>query len=197
MQKAKRNRLIPNIQLFAEAGEAESKPEEAVTEDTQSGEEETTPPDFDSILIANPNYQSEFDRRVSKALETAKSKWAAEQAEAESEAKKLEKMTAEQRERYQLQQEKQKLEQERAAFSKEQLKTSVGKELLARGLNPAFAEYLTGTDAEDSQKRIDAFEESFRAAVADSLNQKMRGNPPKDPAKDPDKDDPFLKGFNQ
>ena len=54
------------------------------------------------MLDSNPAYRSEFDRRNVKAVETARKKWEAAQIEEQDEAKKLEKMTAAQRERYQL-----------------------------------------------------------------------------------------------
>ncbi|WP_202967987.1 capsid assembly scaffolding protein Gp46 family protein, partial [Clostridium perfringens] len=58
---------------------------------------------FDDIL-KDKRHQSEFDKRVAKALETAKSKWEMEKAteleNAKTEAEKLAKMNAEQKAKY-------------------------------------------------------------------------------------------------
>ena len=59
-----------NLQLFAEPG-----PEPApAPEPTPEPKPEPAPQSFDDIL-KNKDYQAEFDRRVQKALGTAKEKW--------------------------------------------------------------------------------------------------------------------------
>ena len=74
------------------------------------------------------------------------------------------------------------------------MKTACGKELLKRGLDPSFAEYLTAGTAEQTNERLNRFEEAFRAAVDSATNDKMRGGkPPKEP--ETEKADPFMKGF--
>ena len=79
-------------------------------EATQTEQEQTTPqgtqqttegaqnsggsaqPSFDEML--QNGYQAEFDRRVTKALTTARTNWEQAQAEEQNEAAKLAKMTA-------------------------------------------------------------------------------------------------------
>jgi len=60
---------------------------------------------FDDIL-SNKEYQAEFDRRVQKAIETAKGKWQEINDAEKSEAEKLEKMNKEQKLEYQAKKEK-------------------------------------------------------------------------------------------
>lgn len=74
---------------------------ENVTEETPEVEEEFEPLTFDEIL-SDKDYQREFDRRVSKALETAKGKWQAEFEEKQSEADKLAKMKEDEKRAYEL-----------------------------------------------------------------------------------------------
>ena len=52
-----------------------------MTEEQNNTSVENTPKSFDEILN-DKEYQSEFDKRVAKALDTAKTKWK-EEAEAE------------------------------------------------------------------------------------------------------------------
>ena len=142
---------------------------------------------FDQLLASNRDYQSEFDRKVTQALNKAKQNWDREQAENMDEAKRLEKMTATERAQYQLSKDKAALAQERAAFERERLQVSVGAELQNRGLSADFAAYLTGSDAETSQANIDAFESLWKASLSDAVNGRMRSSaPPRDTNPAPD-----------
>ncbi|MDE7233561.1 MAG: phage capsid protein, partial [Ruminiclostridium sp.] len=67
------------LQFFAEdgagaAGNAANADGTAGTEGTTAAGEASVPPSFDE-LMKNKDYQSEFDKRVNKALETARAKW--------------------------------------------------------------------------------------------------------------------------
>ena len=53
----------------------------------------STQPSFDEML-KNGGHQAEFDRRVTKAIATAKANWEKAQADEQNEAAKLAKMTA-------------------------------------------------------------------------------------------------------
>lgn len=116
----------------------------------------------DAVLIA----------QVQKALKEA--------IENLDEAKKLEKMTAEQRAKYQFDKEKAAFDAEKKAFERQQLVLATGKELIKRGLDASFADVLTGDTAEETAAKIDKFEETFRNAVSNSISNKMRGTAPRD-----------------
>ena len=130
-------------------------------------------PSFDDML--KNGHQAEFDRRVTKAIATAKANWEKAQAEEQDEAAKLAKMTEEQRERYQLDKDKKAFAEQKARFAAQQMEVSVGAELQKRGLDAGFAKYLSGATAEESKANIDAFEEVFRSAVRSGVNTAMRG----------------------
>lgn len=152
------------------------------------------PPSFDELLKTNPTFQSEFDRRVTQALQTARQSWEETQAEEIDEAKKLEKMTQAQREAYLFNKEKEKFEKDKAAFAADQMKVACANELIKRGLPSSFVDYLSADTADATNERINAFEKAFNEAVSQFTNDRMRGNPPKDP--NAEKKDPFLLGFD-
>lgn len=77
-------------------------------------------PTFDDML-KDKDMQSEIDKRVSKALETAKTKWQKDADEKLSEAKKLEKMNAEQKAEYQRKQTEEKLAKREAEVTRREL----------------------------------------------------------------------------
>lgn len=135
-------------------------------------------------ILARPEFkkavQSATDSRVTQALATAKAKWEQEALDNLDEAKKLEKMTADQRARYQFNKDKAAFDAEKKAFERQQLVVATGSELLKRDLDTSFADVLTGSTAEETKSNIDNFEASFRAAVARTVSNQMRGTAPKD-----------------
>lgn len=91
--------LFPlNLQLFAESTEEKDDNTEGETNVENSVGESDTPSLDD--LLKNKDFQSQFDRRVTQAINTAKKKWEDNLKEEADEAKKLEKMNAAQREQY-------------------------------------------------------------------------------------------------
>lgn len=142
-------------------------------------------PSFDDLLKGG--HQAEFDRRVSKAIATAKANWEKAQADEKNEAAKLARMTAAERERYQLDKDRKAFAEEQAKFAAEQMKVSVGAELQKRGLDATFARYLAGATAEESKANIEEFERIFRASVQAGVNTAMRGKgTPREPEQNVD-----------
>jgi hypothetical protein len=74
---------------------------EETTQETAGAEGEVMT--FDEIL-QDKYYQSEFDKKVAKALETARTKWEKEAEEKRTEAEKLAKMDADEKHKYELEQ---------------------------------------------------------------------------------------------
>ncbi len=151
---------------------------------------------FDQWLDSNPAYRSEFDRRNTKAVQTARTKWEQEQAENLTEAERLEKMSKTQREQYQLDKDRRQFESERAAFQRQQLEVQTGAQLQGMGYDAGFAKYLTGKDAEATSANLTAFDGLMRAYKASTVNDQMRGSgAPKDTGQHEEAPDPFLMGF--
>lgn len=177
-------------QTQAQTGGATTQPD-TQTQDPQQNQAASTA-SLDDVLktmtveeiLARPEFkkavQSASDARVTQALATAKEKWDKEAIENLDEAKKLEKMTAEQRAKYQFDKDKAAFDAEKKAFERQQLVLATGKELMKRGLDASFADVLTGDTAEETATKIDEFEETFRNAVSNSISNKMRGTAPRD-----------------
>ena len=151
----------------------------AETTETTGGNSEMT---FDQWLDSNPAYRSEFDRRVTKGVNTARQNWQREQEEQQDEATRLAHMTAAQRERYQLDKEKKVFAAQQAEFQHQQLEMQMGRDLQNRGMDAGFAKWLTGADAEDSAANLAAFEELWNAGINAAVTGRMRGSTlPKEP----------------
>lgn len=138
---------------------------------------------FDEMLDSNPAYRSEFDRRSTNAVNTARSKWEREQQDNADEAEKLAHMSEAQRERYRLDKDKQTFASEKAAFEREKLVNATASELRKRNLPDFAAAHLTGADAETTAANIERFESEWRAALQSSVTNRMRGSKtPREPA---------------
>ena len=168
-----------NLQLFAEAGSADAGNTTATTgAGGDAGKNPTgsgatyTQEDFDKRL------QSETDKRVTEALNTQRAKLEQEFAEKQKEAERLAKMSAEQRDAEIQKQAREKLDAERAEFERERLTFEVGKQLAKEGLDPNFAEFLTGANADESAANIKAFKSAFKKAVEAGVTEKLGSKPP-------------------
>jgi hypothetical protein len=135
---------------------------------------------FDEIL-EDKYYQSEFDKKVAKALETARKKWEKEAEEKRTEAEKLANMNAEEKHKYELE----KLAKERdeaisrlnAYELKEQaIKIANEKELPISLLN--VIDY-TKEDAESIKTKIDEIEVVYKQAIQSGINDRMKEKTPK------------------
>ena len=143
---------------------------------------ENEPIGFDDFLKDAKN-QAEFDKRVNKAIETAKSKWdtekAAELDNAKKEAEKLAKMNAEQRAEHERQKKEADLAEREKKVAVAEMRMAARDELAKRGIPVDLAEVLIYEDADKCKASIDAVEKAFQASVEKAVNDKLRGTPPK------------------
>lgn len=153
-------------------------------------------PSFDELLKQHPEYQSEFDRRMTKGVATARSRWEQEQADSQDEAKKVARMTEAQRERYQLDKDKAELARQQAAFRAQQLEVAAGSQLQKMGYDAGYAKFLTGADAETTSANLAAFDSLMQQYRAQAVNGQLRGgDAPREPKEKGEAPDPFLAGF--
>lgn len=119
--------------------------------------------------------QSATDKRVSQALETAKSKWEKEMEQKTDEAKRLATMSEEERFKAQLELERSSFESERQAFLRERMELETVKQLSSQGLPTDFASYLIADDADTVAQNINSFKEAWQAAVENAVVERLKG----------------------
>lgn len=161
--------------------------EQGTGEQVKGGEEK--PPtsqnkSFDDIL-KDKAMQSEFDKRIAKALETAKGKWetakAKEIEDALTEAKKLEKMNADEKKKYEDEKREADYQKRLSELNVRELKATAKETLASEGLPIELAEVLNYQDADSCNKSIEAVKTAFQSAVSKAVNEKLKGNgTPKD-----------------
>lgn len=190
-----KRKLIMNLQLFglggisrpffeadggAGNGSAGTRAEGGNSEGTREGTQgqEGGEKSFDDIL-KDKKYQSEFDKRVAKALETAKGKWEtdyqAKIEEAKTEAEKLAKMNAEQKAKYAEEKRLAELEKREKDITTRELRATAYETLAEKNLPKELVEILNYSDAEQCNKSIEAVEKAFQSAVEKAVNDKLRG----------------------
>ena len=186
------NRMPMNLQFFAEgdggagsgdsgtgAGTGGAAGEPGGDPGAAGGQEPST--SFDDFL-KDSKMQSEFDKRVAKALETSRAKMQSEIEEkikaAKTEAEKLAKMNAEQKAQYEQQKRETELAAREAEITKRELSATAKETLAEKGLPIQLAEILNYSSAEDCKTSIEAVEKAFTEAVQKAVEEKLKGGSP-------------------
>ena len=161
-----------NIQLFAE-GEEEPAPQ---ADPEPKAPAKTT---FNELL-KDSEYQAEFDKKMDialkKATENAVNK-AKEAWENEiSEAKRLEKLSADDRAKEVLAKQQKAIEDREKEVSKRELTAQAIKEMSEKGLPTDCVAFLVGDTAEVTKENIGSFEKSFSEAISKAVEKRIAEN---------------------
>lgn len=140
---------------------------------------EQTKPTFDEML-SDKAYQSEFDKRIAKALEKQRGKLEAEFEEkftkAKTEAEKLAQMDAQQKAQYEAEQREKLLAERESELNKRELQSVAKEQLLEKGLSPKLSNLLDYSSAEACSKSIEALASGIQEMVEATVNEKLRGS---------------------
>lgn len=163
----------------------------ALERETQAPEH----PDFEELLRQHRDYQSAFDRKVDRALQTARANWEREQAAAleQRRAEDLAAARGEAESEYRQKMAELADREQRQQLRERQVETA--DRLTSLGLSPKFAPWLTGDTAEESRARVEAFDQLFRGAVSDTVTQRMGGCVPTEPVPTPAFDRDTIRGM--
>lgn len=133
---------------------------------------------FDDVL-RDKKYQSEFDKKIAKALETAKSKWETDKAteleNAKTEAQKLAAMNEKQKAEYEQQKKLDELSKREKDINTRELKAQAYETLAEKNLPKDLIATLNFESAETCNKSIESVEKAFQSAVEKAVNEKLRG----------------------
>ena len=172
-----------NLQLMADTGAGGGSPSQTDggTNNTDAGTgsnvegAENQTPSFDDILGGNKDYQAEFDRRVSKALQTAIT-------EAVTEAEKLAKMKSDEKAKYEQDKRTKELDKREKDITTRELKAQAYETLAEKNLPKELIDTLNFSDAETCNASIEAVEKAFQNAVKKAVEERLKGAKPVKPA---------------
>lgn len=185
------------LQYFAEDGAGAGAAGAGADGDGQpaGGEGKQTPPTFDELLKGNKEYQAEFDRRMNKGLETARTKWDAEKQAELTEQEKLAKMKADEKAQYEREKAENRLKEREAEITRRELTASAKETLIEKGLPAELATIVNYTNADTCKESLDTLEKAFKAAVETATNDKLRSKNPPKTGGGKEAADPFLAGL--
>lgn len=149
------------------------------------GSDKANDKDNDGVgkTYSEKEFQSEVDKRVTAALETARAKWQSEyekKLKAEKdEAARLAKLTADERAQEEFNKRVKEFEDRESKHNAEKLEFECTKQLAAQNLPIEFAHMLTGADAETTKNNIDAFGKLFSEKIDSAVTDRLKGKPPK------------------
>ena len=161
------------IEHYGQKGEKMAEENKTVVEPEEAGA--TQPLTLDEVL-KDKAIQSEFDKRVAKAISTSKAKWQAEydaKIEAEkNEAERLAKMS---------ETEKFEHEQAQAMLNAYELKNEAQKIATEKGIDITLLELIdyTKETADTVNTKISTIESVFNKAVEKAVNEKLKQSSPK------------------
>lgn len=164
--------LFLNLQRFAEG---EQGGEGDTTDEQQSSENAEQKTEPFKTFETESEMDSFFDKKLSKALETARTNWQKEQEEQAKNVKERKGMTEEQRREYDFKQREQALSDREAEITKRENKSKLANQLiqdeLSAGLVDVFGDVLADEGTMDvSYQKVS---EVFRSAVHDAVETRL------------------------
>ena len=137
------------------------------------------PVTFDDFLKDGKN-QAEFDKRVQKAINTAKTNWEELMNSQKSEAEKLAKMNKEQKLEYQAQKEKADKEKALAELNAYRLKEQATKIASEKGLDISLLTFFNfeTVKAEEINSKIEEVSDAFNKVVEKAVNERLKEDTP-------------------
>lgn len=166
---------VKGMQFFADGGEGGS--DSGSADGGEGGKEEGI--SFES----QAELDSFVDKRVDKALKTARSNWKSEFStkleEEKKEAERLAKLSQKERENEELTKREKALNDRLKELERRELKADTIKVLNENKLPADFAEFLMGEDDKTTFENIKNFKDSFDKAIEEAVNTRLKGNTPK------------------
>lgn len=140
---------------------------------------------------------SEADKRTSKALETAKAKWEADQAKAlenaKAEGQRLAKLSSDEKQKEEVDQRIANIEKREKELNLRELKSATISMLNDNGLSTDLADSLVALgDADKIKLAADTLKKSLDETVNQRVNESLRDDPPANTSSNLDaENDPF------
>lgn len=181
-----------NIQYFADE-QVDGNMETPIEEKQEVAETKAT---F-TELLKDPEYQRDFDKLVSKSLETAKGKWEEEYQAKVSEAEKLAKMNAEQKLKYELEKSNKERDEFRAKLEAGNLYKTASDIATDKGLPIGYLDLIdfSRESAETITNRIDKLVDLRNKDMQSYLNSRLQQPTPQEKRESQPKIDPYIEGF--
>lgn len=129
--------------------------------------------------VQEEKHERTFTRaEIGKMLSAERSKWEAEQEAKENEAKKLAKMNADEKQKYQLDQREQELADREKAIARKELTAEAKAMLSERDLPVELVNVVDLTSAETVSESITSIQKAWEESVQKGVSERMKGSAP-------------------
>lgn len=147
------------------------------TVSTESTETVDTQKNVDTVQ--EEKHERTFTRaEIGKMLSAERSKWEAEQEAKENEAKKLAKMNADEKQKYQLDQREQELANREKVIARKELTAEAKAMLSERDLPVELVNVVDLTSAETVSESITSIQKAWEESVQKGVSERMKGSAP-------------------
>lgn len=153
--------------------------EEANTGTETTDNQEQTETQDDKLTFTPKEFDSEVDKRIANALQTAKAKWDEEKQTEISNAEKLAKMSAAERKEAEDKAKQETLDKREKELNMREYRYEAKHQLEENGLPDSFVDMVLSEDAETTKNNIGAIKAEFDKAIEAAVNEKLKGNNPK------------------
>ncbi|HGK2340501.1 TPA: DUF4355 domain-containing protein [Streptococcus pneumoniae] len=129
--------------------------------------------------VQEEKHERTFTRaEIGKMLSAERSKWEAEQEAKENEAKKLAKMNADEKQKYQLDQREQELADREKAIARKELTAEAKAMLSERDLPVELVNVVDLTNAETVSESITSIQKAWEESIQKGVSERMKGSAP-------------------
>lgn len=157
-----------NLQLFSQDDGAANGGSSATDETKEEVSQTFTAEEVEKqVEAAKAEAKAEYERQLAAKLE-----------ESRTEAEKLAKMTAAEKEQFELSKRLAELEKKEQEIAQRELKAETAKTLTDKGLPAEVLELVLADDAEKTIKRVDTFKSIFDKAVQAAVEERLKGKSP-------------------
>ena len=179
------NKWQPLLEEDGGAGAGAGDPTAAPAATDQSNSAENTRPTFEDMLKENKDFQSELDRRIRSAVETATNKERERQQiiqdKFQDEVLRVSQMTEDEKAAYFKQKQDKEAADREASLTRRELTLDARAALQEKHMPEAFIDLLDYTDKDACMRSIGVLEAAYTEAVRAGVEDRLRGKqPPKD-----------------
>ncbi len=134
--------------------------------------------DLETLLETDRAFRSDYDRRVGRAIQTARAGWEREQTDALARARAEAVADGRAEGLASLEGQRQALQRQMLQQQHRELELQIGAKLQEYGLSAQFAPWLTAETEEESLRRVEEFRTLFLTALSREVTDRMRGGVP-------------------
>lgn len=132
----------------------------------------------DQLTFTPQEFDSEVDKRIAKALETAKSKWNEEKQDEINRAEQLAKMSAEERKEAEDKAKAESLEKREKELNMREYRYEAKHQLEENGLPDSFVDMVLSDDPATTKNNITAVRSEFDKAIEVAVTERLKGRTP-------------------